>query len=42
MFLKKKLEKLKNIESLVTKKLKINTNPLSVIEETKDKLGSFY
>ena len=25
-----------------TKKLKIKTNPLSVIEETKDKLGSFY
>ena len=42
MFLKKKLEKLKNIESLVNKKLKIKTNPLSVIEETKDKLGSFY
>ena len=42
MFLKKKLEKLKNIESLVTKNLKIKTNPLSVIDETKNKLGSFY
>ena len=41
MFFKKKLEKLKNIESLVTKKLKINTQ-LNVIEETKEKLGNFY
>ena len=41
MFLKKNLEKLKNIEALVNKKLKIKTNPLNVIEETKDKLGSF-
>ena len=37
MSLKKKLDKLKNIETLVVKKLKINTNPLNVIEETKDK-----
>ena len=42
---KKNNKGLKNIQSLIPKKInldKIKVNPLSVIEETKNKLGNFY
>ena len=41
----KKTKGLNNIQSLIPKKIKLNkikVNPLSVIEETKNKLGNFY
>ncbi len=41
----KKTKGLDNIQSLIPKKIKLNkikVNPLSVIEETKNKLGNFY
>ena len=39
---KKNLKKLKGLESIVKKKIKIKANPLNIIDETKDKIGSFY
>jgi len=42
---KKNTKGLKDIQSLIPKKIKLNkikVNPLSVIEETKNKLGNFY
>ena len=42
MFLKKNLKKLKGLESIVKKKIKIKANPLNIIDETKDKIGNFY
>ncbi len=42
MLLKKNLKKLKGLKSIVEKKIKVKANPLNIIDETKDKLGSFY
>ena len=42
MFLKKNFKKLKGLETIVKKKIKIKTNPLNIIDETKDKIGNFY
>ena len=42
---RKKISSLKNINSLVSKNLNLNklkVNPVSVIEDTKNKIGNFY
>ncbi len=43
--IKSRRQRIKNIQSLVTKNLdltKIKVSPLNVIQETKDKIGNFY